>query len=279
MAITRLLLILSWSSWCALAWTTSIGIRTTPQRSFATRLQTATTASDLQDTSNEEDEEEEYEYIELDQLTEAEFVGSEWLVGTCFESSKNKIKETWLRLAVAPDGKNLAVWGDGAQGKWSIDVASGFFSASKETLWRGKEIWACTADDYYFMQGTVRGWTFLTAANVVGQWQARRLGVDPEEAGVAPWLQEEEEPSSEEEPALTAAAVATEEVKTDELSDTPAVEAAATSETSIQQTAEDSGEKTDELSDNAAVETAATAEQPSEQKKESSGGDTYLDSL
>jgi hypothetical protein len=63
---------------------------------------------------------------------------------------------------------------------------------SKEHFY-GKEIWAGTVDDYYYIQGTVRGWTYITAAEVLGQWQAKRLGVDPEEAGIAPWFEEEGE--------------------------------------------------------------------------------------
>ena len=34
-------------------------------------------------------------------------------------------------------------------------------------------------------------------ASVLGQWQARRLGVDPDDAGLVPWL---EDPLEEEEP-------------------------------------------------------------------------------
>jgi len=28
---------------------------------------------------------------------------------------------------------------------------------------------------------------------VIGQWQMKRLGVDPEEAGIAPWFQRDDE--------------------------------------------------------------------------------------
>lgn len=142
--------------------------------------------------ADDDDDEEEYEYVEYDLLTEREYVGSEWLVGTCMDSSPNKIAETWCRLAVDKDGKNVAIWGDNSEGKWSMDVASQFLSISKETFW-GKEIWAGVVDDYYYLQGTVRGWSFLTAAEVIGQWQARRLGVDPDEAPTAPWFEKTEE--------------------------------------------------------------------------------------
>jgi hypothetical protein len=138
------------------------------------------------DQQNVEDEDE-YEYVELEMLTETDFLGSEWLVGTVFDSNKNTIKETWCRLVVNEKGKNIAVWGDDGTGTWNFDVASQFLSFSKDTLW-GKNIWAGVVDDFYYLQGTVRGWSFLLPASVVGQWQARRLGVDEDEAGEAPWF-------------------------------------------------------------------------------------------
>lgn len=146
---------------------------------------------------DENEEEEEYEYIEYDALTEAEFVGSEWLVGTNFDQNPEKIVETWVRLVVSEDGKNLCYWGDKSEGRWSLDEASQFLSVSKESLF-GKQIWAGVVEDYYYLQGTVRGWTYLQPASVLGQWQARRLGVDPEEAGTAPWFEEEEETQEDE---------------------------------------------------------------------------------
>jgi hypothetical protein len=150
----------------------------------------------------EDDDDDEYEYVEMDMLTEPDFSGSEWAVGTvgtAADVKKQKVTETWVRLAVNDKGEKLAIWGDKAQGTWNFDVASQFLSMSKSQLW-GKDIWAGVVDDYYYTQGSVRGWSFVTAAEVVGQWQARRLGVDPEEAGIAPWnlpptetLQEAEE--------------------------------------------------------------------------------------
>ena len=144
---------------------------------------------------DEEDDDEEYEYIEYETLTEADYLGSEWLVGTCWDTNRNKVDETWVRLAANED-KNIAIWGDGSEGKWSLDVASQFLAISKEYLW-GKQIWAGVVDDYYFCQGTVRGWTYLTPASVLGQWQSKRLGVDPGEAGTPPWFEEEEEEAEE----------------------------------------------------------------------------------
>ncbi|KAG7352307.1 hypothetical protein IV203_008355 [Nitzschia inconspicua] len=161
----------------------------------SSQLSVAATADSLDTTSsdNDDDEEEgEYEYVEYDILTEPEFMGSEWLIGTVMDSNPNKIAETWVRFAIDKDGKNVAIWGDNSQGTWSFDVANQFLSFSKEQLW-GKDIWAGVVNDYYYTQGTVRGWNFFSAAAVKGQWQAKRLGVDPEEAGVAPWFEEEKE--------------------------------------------------------------------------------------
>lgn len=118
-------------------------------------------------------------------------MGSEWLVGTVMDS-KDKIGETWVRLATDKDGKNVAIWGDNSEGNWNFDTANQFLSMSKNSV-IGKKIWAGVVDDYYFCRGTVRGWNFFSPASVVGQWQAKRLGVDKDEAGIAPWFEEEEE--------------------------------------------------------------------------------------
>jgi hypothetical protein len=153
---------------------------------------TSTTTNDKeQEEDDDVDDDEEYEYIEYDNLTEKEFVGSEWLVGTCWDN-RNDIQETWCRLIVDTDGKNVAIWGDNSQGSWNLDVASQFISWSKENKLLGKQIWAATVDDYYYLQGTVRGWRFWSAAAVLGQWQARRLGVDKDEAGIAPWFADDD---------------------------------------------------------------------------------------
>jgi hypothetical protein len=145
---------------------------------------------------NEEDDDDEYEYVEFDTLDESDFAGSEWLMGTQWENRDKEIDETWCRLFVTEEGKNLAFWGDDSEGTWNFDVASQFLTVSKDTLF-GKKIWACTTDDYYYLSGTVRGWTYLMSARVLAQWQARRLGADPEEAGVAPWFAVEEEGEEE----------------------------------------------------------------------------------
>jgi hypothetical protein len=134
------------------------------------------------------------------------------------DNDKGKIGETWVRLAADKNGKNVAIWGDNSQGTWSLDVANQFLSISKENL-IGKNIWAGVVDDYYFTAGTVRGWSFFSSAAVVGQWQAKRLGVDPDEAGPAPWF---EEPEEEEEEETTAAE--------EETNDTPVAEGESKSE-------------------------------------------------
>jgi hypothetical protein len=149
----------------------------------------AKTSSSEEDDGEDDNDDQEYEYVEYDILTEPEFMGSEWLVGTVMDSNPEKIVETWVRLATDRDGKNVAIWGDQSQGTWAFDTANQFLSFSKERLW-GKDIWAGVVDDYYFTQGTVRGWNFFSAAAVLGQWQAKRLGVDPNEAGIAPWFEE-----------------------------------------------------------------------------------------
>ena len=151
----------------------------------------STEAISTTDTSTTE-EEEDWEYVEFDTLSEADMVGSEWLVGTCWDNNPNKIDETWCRLVRKEDGTNIAVWGDNSEGKWALDVATQYVTISKTAPW-GKQIWACLVEDYYYLKGTVRGWTLWSAATCEAQWQARRLGVDPEEAGVAPWFEEEEE--------------------------------------------------------------------------------------
>jgi hypothetical protein len=140
----------------------------------------------------EEDETEEWEYEEYESLSESDFYDSEWKVGTLMEGSRS-IDETWCRCVVK-DGQFIAVWGDGSNGRWNFDAASQFFSITKESFggWLGKRIWAGTVDDYYFMEGTVRGWSPVRPASVIGQWQMKRLGVDPEEAGVAPWFLRED---------------------------------------------------------------------------------------
>jgi hypothetical protein len=140
--------------------------------------------------NDEDDNEDEYDYIEYDTLTEAEFVGSEWLIGTNWDRNPAKIDETWARLVTDESGKNVAIWGDKSQGTWNLDVASQFLSISKENVVAGKEIWACTVTDYYYLTGTVRGWKYWSAAAVLGQWQAKRLGVAADEAGTPPWFQD-----------------------------------------------------------------------------------------
>ncbi len=143
--------------------------------------------------------EEEWEYEEYEELRESDFFNSEWKVGTLMDGS-NKIEETWTRLVVQ-EGEFICVWGDGSSGKWNFDAASQFLSMSKDSFggWLGKRIWAGVIDDYYYVQGTIRGWSPISPASVVGQWQAKRLGVDKDEAGVAPWFEEEEEDDDEDE--------------------------------------------------------------------------------
>jgi hypothetical protein len=166
----------------------------TEQNEQATAKDESTAIRASQENADDDDDDE-WEYLEYEDLQESDFVNSEWLVGTVFDNNPNKIVETWARCIMSDDSgasSQPCVWGDGSKGKWSFDRASQYFSLSKEHFY-GKEIWAGTVDDYYYIQGTVRGWTYITAAEVLGQWQAKRLGVDPEEAGIAPWFEEEGE--------------------------------------------------------------------------------------
>mmetsp|Transcript_24715 Transcript_24715/g.42286 ORF Transcript_24715/g.42286 Transcript_24715/m.42286 type:complete len:292 (-) Transcript_24715:168-1043(-) len=158
----------------------------------------------------EDDDEMEWVEEEFELLTERDFYNTEWKIGTLMESKPREpssIDTTWVRLVTTEDGTNKAIWGDDSQGTWTIDVPSQFFSISKETFggWFGKQIWAGTVDDFYYLEGTVRGWSPISPASVVGQWQATRLGVvdgervTEEERGVAPWFMEPEEVEGESE--------------------------------------------------------------------------------
>jgi hypothetical protein len=137
---------------------------------------------------------------EFELLTERDFYNTEWKIGTLMDDKPRlpkSIDTTWVRLITTEDGTNKAIWGDGANGKWTIDVPSQFFSISKESFggWLGKRIWAGTINDFYYLEGTVRGWSPISPASVVGGWQAIRLGivegerVTEEERGVAPWFE------------------------------------------------------------------------------------------
>ena len=166
--------------------------------------------------SAEDDDEEEWVEEEFELLTERDFYNTEWKIGTLMDDtpkSPTSIDTTWVRLMTTEDGQtNKAVWGDGSKGKWMIDVPSQFFSISKETFggWFGKQIWAGTIEDFYFLEGTVRGWSPLSPASVIGQWQAIRLGnmdggdrVSAEERGEAPWFMEDDEEGESEALATT----------------------------------------------------------------------------
>jgi len=141
---------------------------------------------------------------EFELLTERDFFNTEWKIGTLMENKPKdpkSIDTTWVRLVSTEDGENKAIWGDKSQGKWNIDVPSQFFSISKETFggWFGKQIWAGTIEDFYFLEGTVRGWSPISPASVDGQWQGIRLGVldgdrvTADEKGEAPWFMAKEE--------------------------------------------------------------------------------------
>eukprot|EP00571_Detonula_confervacea_P010299 CAMPEP_0172300634 /NCGR_PEP_ID=MMETSP1058-20130122/2667_1 /TAXON_ID=83371 /ORGANISM="Detonula confervacea, Strain CCMP 353" /LENGTH=260 /DNA_ID=CAMNT_0013010457 /DNA_START=71 /DNA_END=853 /DNA_ORIENTATION=- len=159
----------------------------------------------------EEEDDDEYEMVEeeFELLTEKDFYNTEWKIGTLMENKPRdpkSIDTTWVRLVTTESGDNKAIWGDNSKGTWKVDVPSQFFSISKESFggWFGKQIWAGTIEDFYYLDGTVRGWSPISAASVDGQWQAVRLGVldgdrvTLEERGEAPWFAIEEEEDSEE---------------------------------------------------------------------------------
>lgn len=156
----------------------------------------------------DDDDDNEWDYEEYEDLAEADFYNSEWKVGTVMDgdpenpNKKEEIIETWCRLLVEEVDQGIGkrqvqrcIWGDGERGKWNFDRASQFLSLTKDSYggWLGKKIWAGTVTDFYYLQGSVRGWSPISPASVVGQWQAKRLGVDKGEAGTAPWFQVDEE--------------------------------------------------------------------------------------
>merc|ERR1712150_283612 len=103
----------------------------TNSRILALETQTSNVPA-IQESNNDDEDEDEWEYEEFENLAETDFYGSEWKVGTLMDNSE-KIQETWCRLVVQ-DGKNIAIWGDSADGKWNFDVASQFLSISKESF-------------------------------------------------------------------------------------------------------------------------------------------------
>ncbi|KAL7516909.1 hypothetical protein ACHAWX_001878, partial [Stephanocyclus meneghinianus] len=149
---------------------------------------------------DDDDDETEWVEEEFEVLSERDFYNTEWKIGTLMDNKPrvpSSIETTWVRLTTTEDGQNKAVWGDNSKGRWVVDVPSQYFSISKETFggWFGKKIWAGTIEDFYYLEGTVRGWSPVSPASVIGQWQAIRLGVvdgdrvTQEERGVAPWFQ------------------------------------------------------------------------------------------
>eukprot|EP01083_Nonionella_stella_P080422 221045_1 len=132
----------------------------------------------LSRTEEEDDNDDEMEWVEeeFELLTERDFYNTEWKIGTLMDDKPKdpaSIDTTWVRLVTNDAGENVAIWGDDSKGKWTIDVATQFFSISKETFggWFGKRIWAGTVEDFYYLDGTVRGWGPISPASVDGQWK------------------------------------------------------------------------------------------------------------
>jgi len=158
----------------------------TSARRSSIDTETDGTSNALSETS--EEEEDEYEEVEFEYMLYDDMLGSEWKIGDLMEDKK-QINEYWFRLLTNEE----VVWGDNSKGKWKLDERAQFLTISKESFggWLGKKIWACNLVDFYYLEGTIRGWTPLEAATVKGQWQAKRLGCTDEERGPAPWFEDE----------------------------------------------------------------------------------------
>ena len=205
--------------------------------------------------NSDDDDDDEYEYVEYEDLQMSDLSGSEWKIGTVWNDNDQSIEETWVRLVFDEDGGGegfgskpscVAVWGDGAKGTWSLDVASQFFTISKETFggWLGKKIWAGPAEDFYYLQGTVRGWNPLSPASVRGVWQMKRLGCDKDEMGTAPWFEVEEEEGEEE--AAPAPQLKQEEEEEEEEEESKEVVEAKEEEKSVEEEEEEAIEEEEE---------------------------------
>jgi len=182
----------SWSTSFRTLHTYSSAAYKSPVRLLLSSPSKQTDASEAATSTEIQNTDAEWEYEEYTALSEEDFYGSEWKVGNVWNSNPDRIEETWVRL-ITKDNQLVAYWGDGSEGKWSIDESTQFFSVSKESFggWLGKKIWAGVVDDYYYLQGSIRGWSPLSPASVLGQWQFKRLGVSDAERGAAPWLPEE----------------------------------------------------------------------------------------
>ena len=125
-------------------------------------------------------------------------------------------------------------------------MASQFFTISKETFggWLGKKIWAGPAEDFYYLQGTVRGWNPLSPASVRGVWQMKRLGCDKDEMGTAPWFEVEEEEGEEE--AAPAPQLKQEEEEEEEEEESKEVVEAKEEEKSVEEEEEEAIEEEEE---------------------------------
>ena len=74
---------------------------------------------------------------EFELLTEHDFHNTECKIGTLMDDKPQlpkNIDTTGVPLVTTEDGTNKAIWGDGANGKWTIDVPSQFFSILKVSL-------------------------------------------------------------------------------------------------------------------------------------------------
>jgi len=124
--------------------------------------------------------------------SDADIAGSEWKIAIQWFDDDGlpkrggELQETWLRFKE----DYVVEWGIGATGVWSLDGQ--FLSISRDFAlgWGGKRILSCKLaqkQNEAYIEGMVRGWTPLTAASVMGQWQALRLGIDRTPYGEPFW--------------------------------------------------------------------------------------------
>jgi len=120
------------------------------------------------------------------------FKGSEWKVGIMWKDNKN-IQETWIRCKEEFDCE----WGTGGkEGTWDVDGKIFTFTRDYVGGWNGKRIFSAPLRDRnseVYLEGLVRGWAPFTPAEVMGQWQAIRLGVDRSEYDDPIWMTREDD--------------------------------------------------------------------------------------
>ena len=105
-----------------------------------------------------------------------DFAGSEWKVGIVW-NGREDVEVTWAR--VSDDGEGTVQWGFGAAGQVRVDDGA-FVTLTRDFPlgWGGKRLFSARIDSDVYLEGIIRGWKPWVPADVMGQWQAYRLGVD-----------------------------------------------------------------------------------------------------